>query len=357
LISYWLGPVTVIENYRTRKKVAGAGFVADVLSYCEKPRTLAKVCANFAQTNPRVVRQTLRAMAKYGLLEVPTGQATKMDKRWDGWKAWRPGASYFHFSTKDVPYARGEAEDFRRLKRLAEKSPLPPRKKAAKGVKIVALSRARQESEFVRVLTERRTWREFARQPLERAQLEQLLGLSFGVQGWAAIPGVGRLALKSSPSGGALHPLEAYVMIQKVRGVGAGIYRYDDEGHRLELVRSGRTKKAELSRLLAGLAWFCDAAVLVFLTAVFSRSQWKYDNARAYRVVLAEAGHVCQTFCLTATWLGLAPFCTMAFADSPIEKALGVDGVEESVVYAMGVGPRPGRAATAERLRITRDSK
>jgi len=84
---------------------------------------------------------------------------------------------------------------------------------------------------------------------------------------------------------------------------------------------------------------------------VFPRSQWKYEHSRAYRVVLAEAGHVCQTFCLTATWLGLAPFCTMALADSKIERALGMDGVTESVVYAMGAGVRPDRPALADRLR------
>jgi TolB-like protein len=53
-----------------------------------------------------------------------------------------------------------------------------------------------------------------------------------------------------------------------------------------------------------------------------------------------RAGHLCQTFCLTATWLGLAPFCSMAFADSRIEKDLQLDGVRESVMYVAGVGRR-----------------
>ena len=79
----------------------------------------------------------------------------------------------------------------------------------------------------------------------------------------------------------------------------------------------------------------------MLMTAVFPRTQWKYEFPRAYRVVLAEAGHLCQTFCLTATWLGLAPFCTMALADSKIEKDLGIDGITESVIYAAGVGKRP----------------
>ena len=93
--------------------------------------------------------------------------------------------------------------------------------------------------------------------------------------------------------------------------------------------------------MLADQQWYGSAAFVVFLTAVFARTQWKYDYARAYRAVLIEAGHLCQSFCLTATSLGLAPFCTMAFADSKIEKALGIDGISESALYVAGAGMRP----------------
>jgi SagB-type dehydrogenase family enzyme len=77
------------------------------------------------------------------------------------------------------------------------------------------------------------------------------------------------------------------------------------------------------------------------MTAVFQRSMWKYRHARAYRVVLLDAGHLCQTFCLVATWLGLAPFCTAALKDTLIESHLGIDGISESVLYAAGVGRPP----------------
>jgi hypothetical protein len=62
------------------------------------------------------------------------------------------------------------------------------------------------------------------------------------------------------------------------------------------------------------------------------------NSPRAYRTVLLDAGHVCQTFCLVSTWLGLAPFCTMALRDTLIEKDLGLDGIAESVLYIAGVG-------------------
>ena len=97
-----------------------------------------------------------------------------------------------------------------------------------------------------------------------------------------------------------------------------------------------------LEKNLAGQWWFARGAFLVVMTAVFSRTQWKYDFPRTYRVVLAEVGHLCQTFCLTATWLRLAPFCTMALRDSKWEEWLGIDGVSESVLYVAGAGTRPG---------------
>jgi len=349
LISYWLGPITVIENYLEHVKVAAEGLAGELLAFCDRPRTFAEVCAEFPGRPPRELREALRSLERYALLE-SSPQTT--DDRWSGWGSWSPGASFFHFSTKDANYTRGQSDDFRGLRKLAAASPLPLRKKTKPGAKRVQFSKAEAPltSDFVQVLERRRTWREFSKKPVEREQLGELLRLSFGVQGWARIPGVGRLPLKTSPSGGALHPLEAYVAVRRVKGIAEGLYHYDAEGNGLQLVRAGAGRR-ELESMLVGQSWFCGAAAVVFLTAVFARTQWKYNNARAYRVLLAEAGHVCQTFCLASTWLGLAPFCTMAFADSKIEKALRVDGVTESVVYVMGVGTRPRGQATAERLR------
>ena len=227
--------------------------------------------------------------------------------------------------------------------------PLPPRVKKYPGAAAVQLPRGEAATEFAGVLQERRTWREFSRKPVALGAFAQLLWLSFGVQGWARIPGVGQLVLRTSPSGGAMHPMEAYVFVRNVEGVGAGIYHYDAAGLRLKLLRRG-TSKSEIGRMLATQKWAGEAAFVVFLTAVFGRTQWKYEHPRAYRVVLAEAGHLGQTFCLTATSLGLAPFCTMALADTPLERALGIDGVSESVMFAMGVGLRSVGKATAERV-------
>jgi hypothetical protein len=41
--------------------------------------------------------------------------------------------------------------------------------------------------------------------------------------------------------------------------------------------------------------------------------------------------------------LGLGPFQTAAFRDSEVERALGIDGVNEGVLYLLGAGPPAGR--------------
>ena len=73
------------------------------------------------------------------------------------------------------------------------------------------------------------------------------------------------------------------------------------------------------------------------MTTVLERVMWRYRFSRAYRVILLEAGHFCQTFCLVATWLKLAPFCTAALDDEMIESDLGLKA-GETPIYAAGIG-------------------
>jgi SagB-type dehydrogenase family enzyme len=174
--------------------------------------------------------------------------------------------------------------------------------------------------------------------PLDR--LATLLGLTFRLRRRAPGRGAPPITLRSSPSPGARHALEAYVLARRVEGLPLGLYHYAADRHELERITTSATRRQVLDYLPTQY-WYGEAAALVLITAVFPRVWARYDYPRAYRAVLIEAGHFCQTFLLTATWLGLAPFCSMALADSRIERDLGIDGITESVLYAAGVGIRP----------------
>jgi SagB-type dehydrogenase family enzyme len=345
LIAYWSDKNLVFENYLTRKKITASPELAAVLHFFSEWKTIEEVFRHFAGYSAPSLLKAVSHLLRETLLEVSGAKNPPDDEKQKAlrkWKAWNPAASFFHLSTKDTYADEVTPEEIAYVEQLAKSHPVPKPLKGYPGARVIRLKRGRFSGEFPRVLRERRTWREFSSKRISREDLSALLDLSFGIQGWEDVPTIGRLAQKTSPSGGALHPCEAYVLARRVEGVTPGIYHYDAGGHRLQLLRSGMTS-AEIQRYLAGQWWFREAAFVVLLTAVFGRTQWKYDYARAYRAVLMEAGHLCQTFCLTATWLGLAPFCTIAVADTKIEKGLDVDGVSESILYAMGAGHRPER--------------
>lgn len=342
LVCYWQGKQLYFENYLTRKKIAASLETAALLDFFSGWKREEAVFRRWPQYTRESLRHAIRRLTQESFLQQSSVRNPPEDpheKALKNWKAWNPAAGFFHMQTKDSYSEEISGEEIRRVEELLGSGREPVPVKNYPGARTIALPQEEYASEFPRVLRERRTWRKFGGQPIAKESVARLLHLSFGVQGWLRIPEGGRLAQKTSPSGGALHPAEAYVLVQKVSGIPRGIYHYDAVGHKLQEIRRGASPP-EIQKLLAGQWWFRGAAVVVFLTAVFQRTQWKYDYPRAYRAVLAEAGHLCQTFCLTATWLGLAPFCTMAFADTRIEKALKVDGISESVLYVMGAGSR-----------------
>ncbi len=304
----------------------------------------------FPKLPPRELRRIVAKLIRYHLLEKVTGASSPDAAALSRWRPWSPAAAFFHFSTRDLYYADSANEDFRGLREIVASKPLPPLRKSYPLIAAHHLPKPRLSNSFASVCLQRRTWREFSSKPVSLQTLSNLLSLSFGVHGWARIEGVGHLPLTTYPSGGCLHPLEAYVAAARIQGLPPAVYHYDSVAHQLARVAPPIDKR-ELAHFLGNQPWFAGAAFVVFLTAVFPRSQWKYPNSRAYRVLLAEAGHAGQTFCLAATSLGLAPFGTMALADSAIDRALGLDGVQESVLYALGAGHRPRRPATADRLR------
>jgi len=339
VVSYWQNGEFVLENYLTQRRVSCDPLAASILHFFNRDRTLADLLAALPEYTPGSLRSAVRTLTANSLLR-RSGEKSLNEEKLVAWRDWNPAAGYFHLSTKDMKFAADAAEEFRSVVRLAKSKPMPrPIKRYAKARQIVLPAPASQ-GEFPRVLESRRTWRRFSGRAVSQKALGTLLGLTWGVQKWVKIPQLGEVAVKTSPSGGALHPIEAYVLARNVEKLPRGLYHYNGADHRLELLRRGATSN-QITRWLVNQYWYGGAAFVVFMTAVFGRTQWKYDYPRAYRATLLEAGHLCQTFCLTATWLDLAPFCTLAFADSIVEKAIGVDGVSESVLYVAGAGMRP----------------
>ena len=338
LVGWWQASVFRVHNYATRKTSvldASAMKTVAALGDWRSVRDLEQGSG----LSRRSLRATLSRLVEQSVVEGSDREVNQTQSALSTWSDWSPAAAFMHFSTKDGRYA-SRRETRARLALLELGADLPSPRKTMKGERTELPSFERRGT-FPGVLLARRTWRRFGTAGLTRAQLSTLLGLTWATQRWVHI-GATTFALKTSPSGGATHSLEAYVAVRRVKGIEPGLYHYDSDRHELVRLKT-RVSRAWIRRCLGGQEWYDAADAVVFMTAIFPRVQWKYRFPRAYRILLLEAGHFCQTFCLTATWLGLAPFCTGALADTLIERSLGVDGVTESVIYAMGVGTRPGR--------------
>jgi len=338
LFVYWQDRRLFFHNYATRLTVSGRAVTCDVLDFFNRWRTYEEAIARFAGYSPRSVRSALSQLLRHGLLLRKDSPEVTQDSRIaKEWSAWLPEGS-FHFSTKDAAYVDRSNWSVDRLKSVLPKTPQPKFfRTIARANKIRLPARTFPDSEFIRVLMTRKTHRRFSKQQVTLEAVSQLLSLVWGVTGYLHSPIFGKLLHKTSPSAGARHPGEVYLMALRVKGLSPGLYHYHPAHHHLETIRANATR--EKAWLYCARQNFAkNAGALFLMTAVFPRTMWKYHLARAYRVVLLDAGHLCQTFCFVATWLGLAPFCTAALKDTLIEEDLGIDGIRESVLYIAGVG-------------------
>jgi SagB-type dehydrogenase family enzyme len=164
-----------------------------------------------------------------------------------------------------------------------------------------------------RTLARRRSVRRYAPGALSLAEAGQLL--------WAAQGLTHRDGRRTAPSAGALHPLEAYLVAERVSELSPGVHRYQPLGHRLAVIASGRVLP-DLAASSYGQDWISGAAGVVALTALSARTSERYAE-RAPRFVHMEAGHAAQNVLLQAVALGLAAVVVGAFDDARVARTLG----------------------------------
>jgi SagB-type dehydrogenase family enzyme len=346
-VLYWRRARLIAHDYARGHAAEIAPPLAQALHVCASGVTQRTLQVRLGVGRERT-QDFIRVLCSHGFLQRSGTGASAGEHAMHALDAWNPAAGLFHDVSRRVTFfSPAAAAAF--MRRRARELPMPPVVKRVRGAKAIRLPKPRADGEFPQVLLARRTWRRFASKPVKLDDVATALALSVGVQQWVPTS-VGRLPLKTSPSGGARHPIEAYVCASRVSGLAPGLYHYAADVHRLERLKRRVTAK-RLAEWMPHSGYFTKAAFLIVFTAVLERETWRYPYARAYRAAIAEAGHVCQTFCLTATWLGLAPFCLMGLDDAAIEADLGLDGVRETVLYVAGAGSRPRGATWAPRPR------
>lgn len=271
---------------------------------------------------------------------------------------WPPCAALFHMLNhhaegciatpgKLIDTARGEEEAELRAARFVELHGVAPPAVASRrdAIRVEKLPRPENDSFLTNILSQRRTCRYFeAKKPLASNLISHVLRWVFGPFAMRRFLG-GQLELlaKTSPSGGALHPLEAYPLIFSCEGLGPGLYHYHTGSHALELLKeTGEEEIRSRSIYFAqGQQFVGTCAAVVVLVARFDRNFWKYrERENSYAVVLQDAGHLSQTFQLVATELGLGSFYTAAINSEAISSFLELPYPAEAPIGILGIGEK-----------------
>lgn len=339
MVCYWSNGQFLLHNYAFQSRTAAGPLACEILDFFEDWRPVSALFERKRRYPPVGLADLVLALVRARLLQRSDQPPAPEEAAMSRFDRWNPAAGFFHSATKDVTF-RTIKEGERALRRQARTWPMPDPIKRYPEAKRVNLGAVDSSTATAQAFLGRRSWRQFGNGKIPLPTFGTLLGLTAGVQKWLTASSGQRVALKTSPSGGARHPIELYALAWGIEGLPKGLYHYAADTHELELVKRG-LGSSRVVKYLPHADYWSDACAVILFSAVFERDIWRYPYSRAYRAPFIEAGHLCQTFLVVASDFGLAPFCAMALADSVIERELGIDGVSESVLYAAGVGVRP----------------
>jgi SagB-type dehydrogenase family enzyme len=269
-------------------------------------------------------------------------------------RQWSPHELWFHDRSRGDGTTGGH---FGRTSWAAgQYEPLPGRRPAFPGpaVELVPPDLAavqRTDVTLTEALEQRRSIRRHDDDhPISVGQLAEFLYRSAGVRAVVARDGVDHVT-GPNPSGGALDPLEFYVIVRLVDGLAAGAYRYDRFDHRLERVSAANPAVARLLDTAQAATSGGSAEqtyppqVLLCVAARFGRVGWSYETM-AYSLILRQVGVAYQTMYCVATAMGLAP-CALGAGDPlAFAAATGLDPLQEAAIGEFILGSRPAGAAS-----------
>ncbi len=192
---------------------------------------------------------------------------------------------------------------------------------------------------FAQVLEARRSIRSFADQPISDQQLGEFLYRAARVK-WLYDDRKGGVTFRQSPSGGALHSLEIYPVIDRCENIPAGLYYYNPHEHHLCRL----SERNWYVDTILEMAWYMiheesRPQILLEIMSRFQRVQWKYSSI-AYSVILKDVGCLYQTMGLVAEAMGLAG-CALGGGHADLSaQAAGLNYYAETSVGGFVLGTK-----------------
>ena len=190
-----------------------------------------------------------------------------------------------------------------------------------------------EKKDLISAMSNRRSRRRFTSKEMSIDELAFLLWATQGIRQ----PAGGNLAYRTVPSAGARHSFETYLFVMRVEGIQPGLYRYLPVSNELLFVCELENMEMRLAHACLGQIFVARGAVTFVWTTIPYRMEWRYSLA-AHRVILIDAGHVCQNLYLACEAIQAGACAVGAYDQEQLDKLLNVDGIDEFSVYLAPVG-------------------
>ena len=187
--------------------------------------------------------------------------------------------------------------------------------------------------DLVSAMENRRSHRQFTREPLTMDELSFLLWATQGIRSKASAS----TAFRTVPSAGCRHALETYLCVLNVASLEPGVYRYLPVQHQLLVVSQEKDLSRRVAVAALGQPFVGKAAAVFVWSTIPYRMEWRYGLA-AHKVIALDAGHVCQNLYLACSAIGAGTCAIAAYHQDLMDQLLDIDGESEFTLYLAPVG-------------------
>ncbi len=189
------------------------------------------------------------------------------------------------------------------------------------------------EKDITQVINQRKSVRSYLEESLTLEELSYLLWCTQGVKKIISNTTTKRIV----PSAGSRHPLETYLVINRVKGLPIGLYRYISLEHKLLKIKTDSQIMKKIVEACNDQQFIGKSALIFIWSANIYRMKWRHGE-RAYRYIFLDAGHVGQNLYLAATVINCGVCTISVFLDDELNHLVGIDGKNEFVIYMAAVG-------------------
>lgn len=191
------------------------------------------------------------------------------------------------------------------------------------------------------LISQRRSIREFVKYSITKSELYSLCHYSYGVHDRTKIRELeeGEWCYRAVPSGGALYPLEIYIVLFDSE-MESGLYHYRPDTNGVELLDKGNFYHSLKDQIKAEpVVDLKNSSGVILISSIYERNMIKYGD-RGYRFILQEVGHVGMNFSLICEAIGLGSCMVGGYFDNDVNSFVGLDGTSETIQNVIVFGKK-----------------